>query len=356
MKIIKLKKDNVNQIIKEAKKILEKDGLVVFPFDTVYGLMANALSDKAVEKIYQFKGRRFGKGISIAVKNKKEIEKFAFLNEKQRELINTLLPGPFTIVLKSKHKASRLLEPEDGTIGIRIPRYPLLQKLTKNLPFPVTATSANLSGKGPHHQIEAFLKTLSGSKKLLLDLIVDAGKLPSRSPSTVIRLVDNQIDILRQGTFNPRFIKSYSSSSPEETKVIAQKIYQQFFLPSLSKTAVVVILHGNLGVGKTVFAQGIGALWKEQLISPTFVLIDEREIGNSVLKRLYHIDLYRLESEKEIEDLQLEKFAKRGNLLLIEWGNKLSSFAKLKKQKTKFFLVKIKDKGKRKRKIFLYQI
>jgi len=230
MKIIKLKKDNVNQIIKEAKKILEKDGLVVFPFDTVYGLMANALSDKAVEKIYQFKGRRFGKGISIAVKNKKEIEKFAFLNEKQRELINTLLPGPFTIVLKSKHKASRLLEPEDGTIGIRIPRYPLLQKLTKNLPFPVTATSANLSGKGPHHQIEAFLKTLSASKKLLLDLIVDAGKLPSRSPSTVIRLVDNQIDILRQGTFNPRFVKSYFSSSPEETRAIAQKICQQFFL------------------------------------------------------------------------------------------------------------------------------
>jgi len=75
-----------------------------------------------------------------------------------------------------------------------------------------------------------------------------------------------------------------------------------------------------------------------------------------VLKRLYHIDLYRLESEKEIEDLQLEKFAKKGNLLLIEWGNKLSSFAKLKKQKAKFFLVKIKDKGKRKRKIFLYQI
>ena len=105
-----------------------------------------------------------------------------------------------------------------------------------------------------------------------------------------------------------------------------------------------VILKGGLGAGKTVFAQGIGELFNLRLTSPTFVLMDEHPINiksksrklktmdtpgvcegslpvwGRDLKNIYHLDLYRIEDENELLGLELEKFLKPGNLILIEWG------------------------------------
>ena len=113
---------------------------------------------------------------------------------------------------------------------------------------------------------------------------------------------------------------------------------------------------GELGAGKTVFAQGIGTLFGFQLTSPTFVLIDEYPVNQMSLKILYHFDLFRVESKAEFEELKLEQFFKKGNLLLIEWGEKLSVFEKLKTKKTAFFLLQIEKKAKNRRQLSLYQL
>lgn len=340
--------------------MLESGGLAVVPSDTAYGLAAKTTDPKVVRKIYDFKGRQFGKGISVFVKNIGEIEKYADVTAPQFELIKTILPGPFTVILKSKHKLSRELEAPDGTLGVRVIDHPFIRQLTTALNFPITATSANLAGRGPHYSVDAFLKTLSDKKKEMIDLAVDAGPLPIRKTSTLVRLAGDQVEVLREGELNLNPLGGWQTGKEAETRELAKKIFQDFLVKGLAKEAVVVILKGNLGSGKTVFAKGIGELFGLDLTSPTFVLMDEHPIAArsqiADLSFLYHLDLYRVEAEDELEGLKLEQFLLPGNLLLIEWGEKLSVFEKLKKTGGRFFLLQIADSGVRKRRLDLFEL
>jgi len=353
MKIVKLNQRNFNNTLKLAKKALENDGLIVAPFDTTYGLCANSLSSAAVKKIYEFKGKSFGKAISITLKNLKEIEKYTFVSKEQKAILKTLLPGPFTVILKSKHKTAPEIEAEDKTIGIRIINYPFINKLLDNLDYPITSTSA---GKGPHYSVSSFLKTLSQKKKAMISLIINAGKLPKRPTSTVIRLVKDELKVLREGVLNPKLIERFISKSENNTKIISQKIYKKYLKKHLKNNSAFVILQGNLGCGKTVFAKGIGKLFKKELVSPTFVLMDEYKIGKPPIKTIYHLDLYRIETEEELKDLKLKKFFHKGNLFLAEWGEKLSVLEQLKKENVVFFWVRIKETGENERKIIIYEL
>lgn len=344
--------------------MLVKDGLVILPSDTAYGLAANACSLKAVQKVYDFKGRRFGKGLSVFLKNLPDIRRYADCDQDQWELIKTLLPGPYTVVLESKNKTVPAVEPGDGTLGIRVVNHPLIREILNQVSFPVTATSANLSGKGPHYSAESLIKTLSGKKKKAIDLVIDASRLPRRPTSTLVRLAGGKIKVLRRGSLDLRSLVEAETKSEIQTKKFAQNVFRKYLTGKLRHQAVVVILKGDLGSGKTVFAKGIGELFGLKLSSPTFVLMDEHAIkvrskkyeARSNLRKLYHLDLYRIENEEEISELGLEQFLRPGNLIMIEWGEKLSVFEKLKLRNTAFFLLQIADLGLKKRKMSLYKI
>ena len=109
-------------------------------------------------------------------------------------------------------------------------------------------------------------------------------------------------------------MRTYLTRSEEETVSLGEKLAQE--LPARG----VVLLVGNLGAGKTTLAKGIvkgrGAADPEQVSSPTFTLI--HEYG----PKLYHIDLYRLDEEREVETLGLEEIFEKDALVLIEWGEK----------------------------------
>ena len=222
--------------------------------------------------------------------------------------------------------------------------------------FPVTSTSANISGKGPHYSIASFLKTLSQKKKDMIDLVIDAGKLPKVPTTTVVRLVEDNIEVLRKGIFSLDFLTEYKALKPEDTKRIAREIYELYFKGHLKKKPVLAILKGELGVGKTVFAQGIGEFFGEHFSSPTFVLMDEYRINKPPLKNVYHVDLYRIENKEEIFSLKLEKLLIEGNLILIEWGEKLATFQDLKRKGGSFFLVQIDEGRDEERQIRLYRL
>ncbi len=232
MKIVRLTNKNHKKIAKLVKKGLKKDQLVVIPSDTVYVLAASAQSNKAVQSIYKFKGRNFGKGVSIFLNKISLIKNYALFDQNQEQIIKTLLPGAFTIVLKSKAKTSRLLESNDKSLGIRVVDNKFIKTLTKVCKFPITATSANISGKGPHYSIQALIKTIPKNKKSLISLIVHAGKLPKKPPSTVVRLVKDGIVILRKGSLEPKLILRKQTKNETETKKLAQKstnsIYQKY--------------------------------------------------------------------------------------------------------------------------------
>lgn len=326
MKIIKLTNKNHEPVIKEVQKVLASGGLVVFPTDTVYGLLADSTNPLAVDKLLKFKDRPVGKAVSVFVADKFMASKYVEITINANNIINNLLPGPFTVICKYHsnreqlssrvpmsigakdpvgvtllnggtplngiHRGKALLNDnltvdprllaENGTLGFRIPDFPIILELVKKFGRPVTATSANLSGTSPHYSIPSFLKSLTTQKSLTIDLIVDGGKLPYNKPSTVIDTTTGQLKTLRFGNLLPNTANSLISRSEKQTKELAQFILTKMLGKSTGKP-LVFLLEGNLGAGKTIFTKGLGKALgiKEEIVSPTYTISYEYPIGNN---------------------------------------------------------------------------
>ena len=184
------------EIIKKAAEILTAGGLVIYPTDTAYGLGANALDETAVRKVYEVKGRDFSKPTHVVVRDWKMIEELTNTNDLARKLYDKYLPGPLTIILPKKKIVPDILTAGLPTLGIRIPNNELTKKLTNELPFPYTTPSANKSGGITPYSIEDVKKELDITK---VDLILDAGKLPTTPPSTIVDLTTTPAKVLREG-------------------------------------------------------------------------------------------------------------------------------------------------------------
>ncbi len=339
MKTIKLKSNNINQVINNTITILKSNGLVVFPSDTVYGLLCDATSEKAVQKLIAFKNRPPGKAISVFC-NFDLVNQLVIINNQQSTILKQILPGPFTIILASKHKVNKLLESEKGTLGIRIPMYRYIETLVNQFKKPITATSANIAGRPAHYSINTLLNEIPDKKKDLIDLIIDAGTLARNKPSTVVDLIQSDVKILRQGDrdFSNKS-KIFLSKSAGETKNIASRVISseaRNLAKRKSNKPLIFIIEGELGVGKTVFVKGLGeSLGINNIISPTFVIY--YEYGS-----FYHLDLYQIEEKEEFKYLGIEKLLIPGNILCFEWGEKAGEIIDLLKRKGEIIYVKMK--------------
>ncbi len=304
-------------------RVLARGGLVIAPSDTVYGLLVDATNEEAVKKLIAFKNRPWGKPISVFVADKRMIDKYADVNEKNRILLEELLPGPFTIVLPSKHNVSSLLESEKGTLGVRLPSHSFINELVQAFGKPVTATSANISGRPPHYQLSTLFNELSEQKKKLVDAVVDGKKLKRNKPSTIIDLTGEKLKILRKGDIVFSSSKTYITKSPAETRKLARYLMKKFPTNPKDKPAV-FILQGNLGTGKTEFVRGAAEIFNvEKIISPTYVIYYEYIWGHKKDKKFVHADLYNLQHSDEFAPLGLDQFLKPGNVMFIEWGEKI---------------------------------
>ncbi len=353
MKIIKLKKLGPDKTtVGVALEVLKKGGLVVSPSDTVYGLLADATNKEAIEKLIAFKERPPGKPISIFVSDFNMLAKYVKIKENQVRLLKQLLPGPFTVVLDSRHQVINLLESEKGTLGVRIPDFKFIIDLVCQSGRPVTATSANLSNSPPHYQIETLMKELPRAKKDLLDLVIDMGKLPRNKPSTVVDLTEPKIKIIREGDIITANERVYTTTSPLQTKKVAQYVLKKN-LNSLDKP-LVFIIEGELGVGKTVFAQGLGEyLDIKNIISPSYVIYYEYNIKNPRFRKFAHFDLYNVQETEELEHLGIDNYLKKGNVLVFEWGERAGEIYERLQRRAKIIRVKLEYLNERERRVII---
>ena len=324
---------NYNQVINKAATAILAGNLVIFPSDTVYILVVDPTNQKAVDTLLSFKNRWTGKAISIAVSDIDMAKKFVELSTETVNLYQNLLPGPFTIVSPGRHLVATGIEAENGTLGIRIPDSKYIMDLVKLLGKPITATSANLSGRTSNYSISTFLRPLSQKKKNLISLIVDAGKLPKNKPSTVIDAVGSEIKILRRGDLITGSSETLISKSEVETGKIAEFLLNKSLKLGLKKP-IVFSLSGDLGCGKTVFSRSIGKKLgvTHKILSPTFVIYNQYPISHSLLKTFYHFDLYRLNSSYEYQEIKFLNHFLPGTLSCIEWPENMGSdlFEKIK--------------------------
>jgi L-threonylcarbamoyladenylate synthase len=178
-------------IIEKAVKVLQTDGIVVYPTETVYGLGGDALSDEAILKVYEAKTRFVSKPISIAVSDFDMLCAVGHIGQDEEEFIRQFMPGPVTVVVRARSFIPGILTGGTGLIGIRYPAHPVPLKIIACLDSPITATSANQSGaKDPVTPDECHVP---------YDFLIDGGRLPG-TPSTVVDLVNRTI--IRKGTLS----------------------------------------------------------------------------------------------------------------------------------------------------------
>ncbi|MEK7121894.1 MAG: L-threonylcarbamoyladenylate synthase [Patescibacteria group bacterium] len=203
MRIIQvdLNKD-YSDVIREAVDVLNYGGTIVYPTDTLYGLGANALNEIAVRKIFRIKERSFSKPLPMIVRDYTWIKELADINLKNEEILKRAWPGKVTVVLPKKAIVPDALTAEFKSVGIRIPDYLFTDKLLAKFGYPLTSTSANISGQEPTNDINKIIEIFSKSTEKP-DLIIDAGILPKSDPSMIVDLTGNKPKILRISPTKP---------------------------------------------------------------------------------------------------------------------------------------------------------
>lgn len=167
-------------------KTLRAGNIVVFPTDTVYGMLADATNTHAVQKVFEMKKRPVSKALPLFVKSIGEAKKLAYIDSKQEKFLRNHWPGSTTVVLRRKQSRMTLYGVKKDTIALRIPKYKPLQALLKNLSFPVSATSANLAGQSPARTFREVLKQFH-TQKSRPDFFVNGGILKG-NPSAIVDL------------------------------------------------------------------------------------------------------------------------------------------------------------------------
>ncbi len=352
MRVTKLSKTNHQTVISQAIKTLKTGGLVIYPTETCYGAGVDATNPKAVNKLLSYKTFRQGKPISIAVTDQSMASNYVTPNTSAKNLYKKFLPGPLTVISKSKGKVAPYIESSTKTVGIRIPDYPLIIRIIKNLDKPITATSANVSYKKRPYSVKDILENTSKKQQNLIDLIIDAGTLPKHPSSTVVDTTLDDPLILRTGKVKGSELQgspvgselrrssepsvSLTTKSPQQTSDLAKTLMLKNW-NTLQKRPLIFLLIGDLGAGKTQFSKGIGEFLniKQPITSPTYTIEKEYDYNRHQTKGLFlHLDTWRMQDIQELTDLNLPSRLKPQTVLVVEWASRtLTPLLKLAKQK-----------------------
>ncbi len=185
---------------------LQRGGVIAYPTDTFYGLGANCFLKKAIQRIYRLKRREPAKPLSALVSNKNMVQSLAVeIPSLFWVLTDQFWPGPLTLVLKAASDLPEEMLGPGESVGIRLPDLSWLRDLIDEANFPITATSANISGEKEIEDPRKIEDIFLGK----VDLIVDGGKTAGILPSTVVDLSSSRPKILREGAVPRSDLEKY---------------------------------------------------------------------------------------------------------------------------------------------------
>ena len=198
-------------MIDRIKHELKNGGAVVLPTETVYGLFAKALDEKAVDHVYQLKGRPRDKALNLNVASLDDILNFSKNQPPYlQKLVDSFLPGPLTIILEANDKVPYWVNSDLTTVGFRMPSHPVTLELIREF-GPLIGPSANLSGQASGISFKEIVKDL-GQEVLGIE---DDAFLTGQD-STILDLSGDKVKILRQGAITRQDILAKIPEIPFE--------------------------------------------------------------------------------------------------------------------------------------------
>src|SRR5579884_3657944 len=176
----------------KIKELLLSGKVGVIPTDTIYGLVARAADAAAVNKLYQLKHRQSKPGTLIAA----DIKQLEDLGLKHRYIkaVEQYWPGPVSVLIPISGNSLSYLTQGKSTIAVRLPDQMKLQSLLEQT-GPLITSSANTPGEKPAENIDEAREYFKDK----VDFYVDGGDLSGRQPSTIIRIIDDAVELVRQG-------------------------------------------------------------------------------------------------------------------------------------------------------------
>lgn len=185
MKIVGFEKRDIDEdLLKEVVGVLKKGGVVVYPSETCYGLMARGDSEEVAEKVYEIKKRPKEKRFLTLVRGVEDLENLVKWNSLSRRLAERFWPGPLTMVMEvggGEGKAFRVTEDE------------FARRVMEEGGFNLISTSANISGEEVCYEVGEKLESLE------VDLILDGGRIPQNKPTTIVDVRGESPVVLRLG-------------------------------------------------------------------------------------------------------------------------------------------------------------
>jgi L-threonylcarbamoyladenylate synthase len=212
MKIIRIDRyRTTRRTLREAADVLRRGGVVVMPTETAYGLAAVPSDAKAMRAVFAIKARPKGKPLPFIAASIAEVSRRFRLDGAAARLARKHWPGPLTIVLPYK-RGRRFAAAGIGTGAVRVPSSAWARAVAKAGGGIVTSTSANVSGQATPYDPRGIAASFARAKRAP-DLMLDAGLLPVRRPSTIIHVKRGTIEVLRQGTLRVKSEKRKEKSS-----------------------------------------------------------------------------------------------------------------------------------------------
>jgi tRNA threonylcarbamoyl adenosine modification protein (Sua5/YciO/YrdC/YwlC family) len=188
--ILSINPENPQQrLINRVAEVLDEGGVIAYPTDTFYGVGCDLYNKRAIQHVYRLKNRPLNKPFSFICDSLKEISRYAQVSNYAYKTMKRLLPGPYTFVLEGTSLVPKIMLTKRKTVGIRVPDNQISLAIVRTLGRPIISTSA---GYHDSHSIEEAY----GPQ---LDLIIDDGGVLHPSPSSVVSLIDDVPEVIREG-------------------------------------------------------------------------------------------------------------------------------------------------------------
>lgn len=211
----------ISKDINLAVSILQQEGIIGFPTETVYGLAGNIFSEKAVKQIYEVKQRPMFNPLIAHLKGIEQLDAVATqIPAKAYQLAEAFWPGPLTLVLEKQAHIPDWITAGKSTVALRVPAHPMALALLKQLDFPLAAPSANpFSTVSPTSAVH--VENYFGDQ---LPLVLDGGECQRGIESTIIGFENQQPVLYRHGSITveeietvigPLLVKNQNNEAPE---------------------------------------------------------------------------------------------------------------------------------------------